>query len=340
MRIAILFLALLFVVACGESKPDWREANPIVDLPTPPVGVEGKIDWKKVKDQQGLEVTPAKVRLGRMLFFDTRLSADNTVSCATCHRPENAFSEPTPVSTGIRGQKGDRKAPPVVNAAVTMFPVYFWDGRAASLAEQAKGPIENPIEMGNTHDAAVKTIQAIAGYREAFKDAYGDEQVDIDRIADSIAAYQAGDDHAIDEEVLKGFDLFHDKAECNQCHLGLNFTDAKFHSLGVGWDARLGKYKDEGRFKVTQKAEDLGAFKTPPLRDVTLHAPYMHDGSMKTLEAVMSHYNEGGTPGAKNLSSKVRKLNLTPEEIKAVIAFMEALTSDGAFQIQAPVSLP
>jgi len=340
-KVGIAFcIVALFVASCGEKAPDWKTSNPVVALPTPPLGVADNVNWKALEEQQGLKVTPEKVRLGRMLFFDKRLSADATVSCATCHQPAHAFSEPTPTSTGIRGQVGDRKANPIVNAAFPIFPVYFWDGRAASLAEQAKGPIENPIEMGHTHAGAVKTIQGIAGYREAFTTAYGDDKVTIDRIADAIAAFEAtlfsgnsawdrfqdGDDNALSAEVKRGSDLFHNKAECNQCHLGFNFTDSKFHSLGIGWDETKKAYKDEGRFKETRKAEDLGAFKTPTLRDVEFHAPYMHDGSMKTLEETVEHYSRGGIPGAKNLSSKVKKLDLTKEEVQAIVAFMKALS--------------
>lgn len=341
MRIAIArSIVAVLVAACAEGAPDWKTGNPVVALPTPPVGIADNVSWKALEEQQGLKVTPEKVRLGRMLFFDKRLSADHTVSCATCHQPAHAFSEPTPTSTGIRGQVGDRKAPPIVNAAFPIFPVYFWDGRAASLAEQAKGPIENPIEMGHTHAGAIEAVQAVAGYREAFTVAYGDDKVTIDRIADAIAAFeatlfsgnspwdrfQAGDDNAISEQVKRGADLFHNKAECNQCHLGFNFTDSKFHSLGVGWDERKQAYEDEGRFKETKKAEDLGAFKTPTLRDVEFHAPYMHDGSMKTLEETVEHYRKGGVPGAKNLSSKVRKLDLTDQDVQDIVAFLKALS--------------
>jgi cytochrome c peroxidase len=350
-----LVAAALVAAGCGETAPDWETANPVAAIPEPPLGVKGKIDWEALKKQQGLEVTAEKIRLGRWLFFDGRLSADGTISCATCHRPANAFSEPTPTSTGIKGQVGDRKAPPVVNAAFVIYPVYFWDGRAATLAEQAKGPIENPIEMGNTHDTAVETIADIEGYRRPFEQAFGDSEVTIDRIADAIAAYeatlfsgnspwdrfQAGDDDAVSEQVMEGNKLFHNKAECNQCHLGFNFTDSKFHSLGIGWDLDRKAYKDEGRKKHTGKTEDLGAFKTPSLRDVALHAPYMHDGSMKTLREVVEHYVKGGIPGAANLSSKVRKLELTEEEIDAIVAFMEALTGDDSIRKQAePSALP
>jgi cytochrome c peroxidase len=345
---------LLAVAACGDSKPDWETAVPVAAIPDAPLGVADHVDWSVLEKTQGLRVTPEKVRLGRLLFFDKRLSADGTISCATCHRPENAFSEPTPTSTGIKGQVGTRKAPPIVNAAFPLVPVYFWDGRAKTLQEQAKGPIENPIEMGNTLTHAAKTIAGIPGYQKAFRELYGEAApITADLIADAIAAfeatlfsgnsawdrYQAGDDNAVSAEVIRGAKLFQEKAECNQCHLGFNFTDSRFHNLGVGWQASSQTYRDEGRSKITGNPEDLGAFKTPSLRDVALHAPYMHDGSIATLEEVVEHYNKGGTPGAKNLSPKIRKLNLTPAEVKALVAFMEALTSEGA-TVKEPPAFP
>jgi len=355
--LAVPFTLFALLGACtekGTTAPSWEAANPVTPLPEPPLGVADSVDWATLKSTQGLEVTPEKVRLGRWLFFDPRLSADGTISCATCHRPAHAFSEPTPVSTGIKGQKGTRKAPPIVNAAFPIEAVYFWDGRAKSLAEQAKGPVENPIEMGNTHTACAECVGKIPGYRGYFKEVYGDEQVTMDRIADATAAYeatlfsgnsaydryQAEDEATLPAEVELGRQLFHGKAECNQCHLGFNFTDSKFHSLGIGWDAATAKYADEGRRKITGKDEDLGAFKTPTLRDVTKHAPYMHDGSIATLEEVVEHYNKGGVPGAKNLSPKVRKLGLTKEEVKAIVAFMEALTGDNDYAGAAPASFP
>jgi len=353
MRTTMLCLLVsLLATACGESTPRWEKANPIAALPTPPAGVQA--DWDRLAAEQGLVVTPEKVRLGRWLFFDKLLSVDGTVSCATCHRPAHAFSEPTPVSTGVGGQKGTRKAPPIVNAAFPLQPVYFWDGRAGSLLEQAKGPIENPIEMGHTHVLAASAVAKVASYREPFRQAFGDPEVTIDRIAEAIAAYeatlfsgnspwdrfQAGEDDAVTDEVKRGAELFHGKAECNQCHLGFNFTDSRFHSLGIGWDEETGKYRDEGRFKITHAAADLGAFKTPTLRDVALHAPYMHDGSIETLEEVVWHYNRGGVPGAANLSPKVRPLSLTTDEAAAVVAFMEALTGDNRYADAEPAAFP
>jgi len=356
-KLALAFLAIapLAVGPDARSEPvDWEADNPVSALPEPPLGVADHVNWSKLEATQGLKVTPEKVRLGRWLFFDPRLSADGTVSCATCHRPENAFSEPLPTSKGIKGQVGVRKAPPIVNAAFPIQPVYFWDGRALTLAEQAKGPVANPIEMGSTHDLCVKSVGGIPGYRRIFRQVYGDEDPTIDRIADAIAAYeatlfsgnsawdryQADDEATIDPLVKRGAELFHGKAQCNQCHLGFNFTDSQFHNLGTGWDAAANAFKDEGRGKVTGKPEDLGAFKTPTLRDVTRHAPYLHDGSIATLEEVLELYNRGGEPGAPNLSPKIRKLGLTKEEVRAVVAFLEALTGDDIHAGAAPPSLP
>ncbi len=326
--------------------PAWERDNPIAPLPKAPLGTQA--DFSRLR----IAVTPAKVRLGRWLFFDKRLSADGTVACASCHRPENAFSEPTPHSTGIKGQQGARKAPTFVNGAWPLFDVYFWDGRAASLVEQAKGPVANPLEMGNTHEACAKSIAAIAGYRRAFREVYGDDRIDMDRIAEAIAAYEAtrlsgnsaydrfdaGDAHALDAEAAKGRELFFGKAQCNQCHLGWNFTDSQFHNLGIGWDAKAKKLADRGRAIVTHKPEDEGAFKTPTLRDVTKHAPYMHDGSLATLTDVVEHYNNGGNPNPW-LDKKIFKLHLTKAEVADLVAFLHALDGEG-YADAGPKSFP
>jgi len=324
----------------AAPPPAWEVENPAKPLPTAPAGVQA--DFASLK----FKVTPETVRLGRWLFFDKRLSADGTISCATCHRPENAFSEPTAVSTGIKGQKGGRKSPSFVNGAWPIFPNFFWDGRASSLVEQAKGPIANPIEMGNTHEAVVATIGKIAGYKPYFEKAFGDGNVTIDRIAEAIAAYEATrlsggsayDKGTMTDEQKAGRDLFNGKAQCNLCHLGANFTDAQFHNLGIGWDAKKKAFADEGRAAISKKDEDKGAFKTPTLRDVSKHAPYMHDGSLATLKAVVEHYNKGGNANPQ-LSKKIKKLGLTPKEVDAVVAFMQALDGEG-YADTAPTQFP
>jgi cytochrome c peroxidase len=280
----------------------------------------------------------AKVALGKALYFDKRLSADGTVSCATCHDPAKGWTDQAPVSTGIRGQKGTRSAPTVLNAAY--MEVQFWDGRAPSLEEQAKGPIANPIEMGNTHARAVKTLAGIKGYRPLFQAAFGDDAVDIDRVAKAIASFertvlsgdspydrwQAGDKTAMSESAARGFALFNSptKANCAICHDGFNFSDSDYHNLGVGLNA---KNPDLGRFAVTKNPKDTGAFKTPTLRNLADTGPYMHDGSEKTLRGVVEFYNRGGEKNP-HLDGRIHPLGLTPDEVADVAAFLDALNGD------------
>ena len=206
-------------------------------------------------------VTAEKVRLGRWLFFDRRLSVDGTVACATCHRPEHAFSEPLARSRGVRGQEGTRKAPPLVNLAQRVHTSFFWDGRAATLPEQALGPITNPVEMAHTAEGAAAAVGAVPGYRRAFAQAFGDERVDPSRVADALAAYQAtlfsggsaydrfqaGDDGALSPLALSGMEVFFGRGRCNACHLGPAFTDGRFHNVGVGYRARTAAARPPGR---------------------------------------------------------------------------------------------
>jgi cytochrome c peroxidase len=352
LRFRAWFLIVMAAAACACERqppppPPWEIENPLKPLPEPPLGTG--ISFTSMPEPPTVE----RVRLGRWLFFDTRLSGDNTVACATCHRPENAFSEPTPVSSGIRGQKGKRKAPTFINQAVTIYPHFFWDGRAGSLEDQALGPIENPIEMGSSHQTMIETLSRIAAYRPYFQEAFGSDEITKERVARAIADYERTrfsgnspwdrwrrnrDQQAVSEQVKQGHDLFFGKAQCNQCHLGNNFSDSLFHNLGIGWNPSTKTFSDEGRFLVTKKKEDLGAFKTPTLREVTRRAPYLHDGSAATLREVMELYNRGGTQNPY-LSPKMQPLNLTDSEIDALIALMHALEGEG-YQDTAPKEFP
>lgn len=342
----LVLITIVFAAGCSQ-KPDWEGENPILPLPDPPLGIESKLTELEVPP------TPERVRLGRWLFFDTRLSADGTISCASCHRPENAFSEPTPVSTGINGQKGGRKSPTFINQAWAIYPHFFWDGRAASLEEQALGPIANPIEMGNTHEAMIQTLEQTQGYAKYFKEAYGTEEINKERIAQAIADYERtrmsgnspwdrwrlnDEEDAVSEEVMLGHELFFGKARCNECHLGQNLTDSSFHNLGIGWDAQTQVFADDGRIIVSNDEVDKGAFKTPTVRDISKHAPYMHDGSINTLREVVEHYNKGGNKNPY-LSTRIKPLNLTEDEVTALVKFMEALDGEG-YQDVAPGAFP
>jgi len=338
--------------AAPPAPPAWEAENPVRPLPNPPLGVQGTFAALSFR------VTPEKVRLGRWLFYDARLSADGTVSCASCHMPEHAFSEDEPVSTGIGGQKGTRRAPPILNAAWPIYPHFFWDGRAGSLVDQAKGPMENPVEMGNSHAGVVATVSSLAGYRPYFREAFGDERVDIDRVAEAIAAYEAtrlsgnsaydrfdaGDEKALSEDAQEGRDLFFGRALCSKCHLGPNLTDGRFHNIGVGWKAPpAGRpaaegFADPGRYQVTRDQKDMGAFKTPTLRDLTRRAPYMHDGSMKTLREVVVYYMRGGEANPW-LDPDIARADFRPCEVDAVVAFLESLDGTG-YEDRAPASFP
>lgn len=278
----------------------------------------------------------AKVELGKQLYFDGRLSKSGAISCAFCHNPGTGFADPRQTSIGIGGGVGGRQSPTVYNTAFNH--VQFWDGRARSLEEQAIGPIQNPIEMGETHEHVVGKLSKIKGYQQQFRAVFGTE-VNLQGIAEAIAAYErtvistnsafdkyvAGEAKAMDESAVRGMALFKGKARCILCHNGPNFTDNQFHNLGV---PQVGPLKEDlGRYDVTKAEKDKGAFKTPTLRSIVETAPYMHDGAFKTLEESVDFLNAGG--GANpNLSPLVKPLNLTAEEKADLVAFLKALTGE------------
>jgi cytochrome c peroxidase len=296
--------------------------------------------------------TPEKADLGKLLYFDTRLSTDGTVSCASCHAPEKAFTDNAPVSTGISNQKGGRSAPTVINRAYTTL--QFWDGRAKTLEEQAKGPLANPLEMtvdkeaDKAHEAVVSRIRKIPGYAPLFRKVFGERAISIDQVAQAIATfertvvsgnapydrYRAGDLKAMTDGQERGMKLFFGKARCDSCHLGFNFSDESFMNIGIGWEK--GTPEDLGRYKVTGREEDKGAFKTPTLREIARTGPYMHDGSMTTLEEVVEHYNKGGVKNPY-LSQSVKPLGLTEKEKADLLDFLKhGLSGEGWQQITAP----
>ncbi|MCB9913993.1 MAG: c-type cytochrome [Planctomycetes bacterium] len=311
-------------------------------------------------------MTNAKVELGRQLYFDKRLSRDGTVSCATCHDPARGWTDTSPVSTGIAAQKGGRSAPTVTNRLFGK--TQFWDGRAASLEEQALGPIANPVEMGFTHDEAIERLNQVKGYVVQFAAVFG-TPVTADGIAKAIAAFErtilsggnkndyyeaaerwfdwdeASEDdaevralanraldleaqHRMSPSAERGRALFFGKASCSACHVGADLTDEMFHNIGVQPD-------DPGRSAVTGDAAHTGAFKTPSLRNIALTAPYMHDGSLKTLVEVVEHYNKGGTPN-DHLSEKIFPLKLTPQEVQDVARFMEEALTGPVTEVEVP----
>ena len=296
----------------------------------------------------GNPMSDEKVALGKLLYFDPRLSKDDTISCASCHNPFHGFADPERTSAGVGGQLGVRNSPTVLNRLFSKE--QFWDGRAADLEEQAHGPLVNAVEMSMpSHDEVVARVRAVKGYAPLFTKAFGDGTVTMPRIAQAIAAYErtvvtagsaydrylAGDKGALSESQVRGMGVFLGRGRCITCHVGFNLTDESYHNLGVG----MARAKpDLGRYEVTKRDDDRGAFKTPTLRNVALTAPYMHDGSVSTLEAVVELYDRGGEANPW-LSKEMQPLSLSPQERIDLVAFMEALTgpvSNG----EPPAALP
>ena len=298
-------------------------------------------------------LTEEKVALGRRLFFEKRLSMDGTVACSTCHDPDKGFADGRRVSAGVGGRFGVRNSPSLSNVVFNEF--QFWDGRASSLEEQAKSPMTNAIEMGMAdHTAVVSVIAQDPAYVADFLKVFGRAP----KIEDTVAAiatfertilsgdskfdrFMAGEPLGMSEPAQRGWFLWNDKARCNTCHpfssVTPNFTDSKFHNIGVAAKGRdlaslfRGTPTDPelGRFAVTRQVVDLGSFKTPGLRDVALTAPYMHDGSVATLLDVVDFYDRGGEPN-RYLDQLIRPLKLTHAEKHDLVAFMESLTGEGA----------
>jgi cytochrome c peroxidase len=312
-------------------------------------------------------LTAAKIELGKQLYFDARLSKDDTVSCATCHDPRSAFADPRgkATSAGVGGKLGPRNSPTVLNAA--FLAQQFWDGRAVSLEDQALRPMVDPVEMAMPdHAAIVAKLKGFPEYASPFEAAFGSPEITIDRVAQAIASFertlitlsspfdrfQAGDPKAISESARRGWDLFNGKARCNTCHGFVGafplFTDEEYRNIGAGVThpaflalarkvdadpnvvdslANEPGFKELGRVIVTKQRAHIGAFKTPQLRNVEHTAPYMHDGSEATLADVIEFYDRGGNPNPW-LDGTMRPLALTAQEKADLVELMKTFSSD------------
>lgn len=279
-----------------------------------------------------------KEQLGEMLFFDNILSEDQSISCASCHKPEYAFADTSAFSLGVHGRVGNRNTPSAMNVASR--DALFWDGRAASLAEQALGPIENPVEMNLPIKEAISRLNN-SKYKKLFLDVYG-AIPDKENLGDALAAFEEtletsdtpNDRWLRDEpdsmtvQQIRGREIFREKGKCFECHYTPDFTGDEFRNIGL-FNGK--EYNDSGRYDVTRNPEDIGKFKVPGLRNVAMTAPYMHDGSMKTLREVIDYYDQPHTlvPDALTRDSLLRQpLNLTEQEKQDLEAFLHALTDD------------
>jgi cytochrome c peroxidase len=281
------------------------------------------------------QLTPQRVELGRALFFDPRLSAKGVMSCASCHNPSLGWTDGRPTAVGHDMKVLGRATPTIVNAAFNAL--QMWDGRKASLEDQALGPFESTDEQNLPLEELEARVLAIPGYVAMFEHAYPGEPISRVTIAKAIASFErtilsqdapfdrwrAGDEHAVSASVKRGFDLFVGKAGCALCHQGFNFTDNGFHNIGLTEPPGV---DDMGRFAHKKVAVLKGAFKTPTLRDVAITAPYMHNGAYTTLEEVVAHYDRGGDD-RRNLDANMRPLGLTADEQRDLVEFMRSLTS-------------
>ncbi|MDA9557398.1 c-type cytochrome [Vibrio sp.] len=281
----------------------------------------------------------SKAALGKMLFFDPRLSDNQNISCATCHNPSFGWEQGQAISLGVKNTALPRHNPTILNLA--WGESFFWDGRSGTLEDQALGPIQSDIEMNMPLDKLEARIKSIKGYQPYFDEVFNGD-ITSGNIAKAIATFERtvvsgmapfdywinGDESAISESAKKGFAVFNGKAQCSQCHTGWNFTDDEFHDIGL-------VTQDQGRYAIDPSTEqNRFAFKTPGLRNISLRAPYMHNGEMPSLTAVIAHYMGGGVPRA-SLSPEMKPVPLNASEMRDLEAFLMTLQGDDE-----PMSLP
>jgi cytochrome c peroxidase len=328
-------LCAVFLFACSgekeqqpaKSKTDTATAEDTSFYAPLPAGIYPQDNpWSQEKED-----------LGKLLFFDPRLSGDNSISCASCHHPDKGWGDGLPRAIGFGGKELGRHSPTVINSGY--FEVQMWDGRAPSLEAQAKGPIQAAVEMNQKVDELIGELNAIPEYQEMFSKVFGESGITLDNIAAAIATfersvvsknsaydkYMQGDKNAMSPAAVNGMTLFFGKAKCSICHNGPALTDSGFHNIGLKQHGPL--TEDLGRFNISKDDFDKGAFKTPGLRSVSQTAPYMHDGSEATLKGVVEFYNRGGDV-AENQTSLITPLELSEQEVLKLVDFLKALDGE------------
>jgi cytochrome c peroxidase len=334
-RVALRLALTAAVVAgssgCGDDDtPAANPGEPLVVGSAPTGFPRGPVADTGPEENA---LTEERAQLGKRLFFEPRLSRTETVACATCHEQEHAFSDPRPVSLGVEGRTGKRNAPSLVNLAWGV--TFFWDGRAASLEEQAGMPIEDALEMDLPLETAVERLRADPGYVAEFRRAYDSEPSEetlrkalasfIRTLVSGDSAYDrylAGEPDALEPSAVRGEALFFDDAACFHCHPAGALTNEGFFNNGTFFEGG-----DTGRQAITGRTGDLGKFKVPGLRNVAASAPYMHDGSLATLEDVIEHYDRGGG-GHASTDPQIEPLALSEDEKADLLSFLHALTDD------------
>lgn len=350
----LIALVIVFLLLIAISVNRWGSLPQQAAFPTPtppalpagmPMEITAPMGLPPVPFPTDNTPTAETIALGRRLYYDTQLSVDDTVSCATCHHPDAGFADPKPVSVGVQGKTGTRNSPTVCNSAY--YTLQFWDGRAPSLEKQAEGPVENPVEMAHTLRGVEERLAKDATYVAEFERAFGPGPITYQKVEKAIATFErtvvsgnspfdrwyfGGDKKAISVAARRGFEVFRDpqKGNCAVCHTieekHALFTDNKFHNIGVG--VRDGEPTDLGRWEVTKVESDRGAFKTRSLRNVAQTSPYMHDGSLNTLKDVVDFYLGGGNSNP-HLDKEIRPLGfLSGQERADLLAFLGSLTGE------------
>ncbi|WP_165872231.1 cytochrome-c peroxidase [Tenacibaculum sp. M341] len=357
MKNFILFVTLIAIlIGCKEEKSEYQLLRDIYKKPThlwPKPDIDSTVEHRELaiipdaKYPNGKQPSRGLIELGKQLFFDHRLSQSKQLACASCHHPDQNFTDNRQVSMGNLLQQGKRNAPTLLNLSHNTS--FFWDGRAASLEEQVLGPLQNPIEMNTSLDTVVARVNNIKGYRKAFKKELSKDKIDINDIAYVIASFERSlvsnkskfdfflhGDKELTESELKGLHLFRTKGRCMNCHNGPHFTDHKFHNIGLSYYGRY--YEDLGRYNVTKKKEDVGAFRTPSLRDVMRTRPWMHNGLFDDMDGILNMYSNGmPQPKRKehqlndslfpSTSRLIVKTNFTEEDKKNIIAFLHTISA-------------
>jgi len=319
------FLGITFLCIVG-FLPTKAFAEDSFYEPVPAMNYPSDNKWSEAKEE-----------LGKMLYFDPRLSGSNWISCATCHNPGLGWSDGLPRTIGNGQKELGRHSPTVINSG--FFALQMWDGRKKSLEDQATGPIGASGEMNQDYDSLIKELKALPGYVSLFDKVFGKSSITMSNIAKAIATFErsvvsknspydkywAGKKSAMSKSAVNGMNLFFGKAKCSICHNGPVFTDSGFHNIGVKAEGPL--KVDLGRYNETKAGFDKGAFKTPGLRSISQSAPYMHNGTEATLEDVVAFYDRGGDV-KENLSPFITPLGLNAQEKKALVDFLKALDGE------------
>lgn len=337
MGASLLLASLASVCGCNQrssARPAGAAAAIVPPLGLPPVPIPADNP-----------PTASTIVLGRRLFYDTNLSKDNSISCSSCHDPQRGFADPRERSIGVGGATGLRHAPSLLNAAY--LPLFFWDGRAASLEAQVGVPMADPLEMNQAHEAAVAKLSSDPSYKTLFRSAFGSDEITMKRVENALASFERtllsgnsafdryeyqGEKGALSAAQIRGLAAFEDprRGNCASCHtIGPTyalFTDGEFHNTGEG----VGDNEepiDLGRYRVTRLDKDRGSFLTPSLRNVALTGPYMHDGKLKTLKSVVDFYAGKGNSNP-HLDERIARIELSGQDRGDLVEFLKSLTGE------------